>query len=36
MGSATVTADGDPMSHIVHPVLACQVAGMPSPPRKKK
>lgn len=36
MGSATVTADGDPMSHIAHPVLACQVAGMPSPPRKKK
>jgi len=36
MGSATVTADGDPMSHIAHPVLSCQVAGMPSPGRPKK
>ena len=37
MGSATVVADGDPMSHISHPVLSCQVAGMASPlrPRKK-
>ncbi|MDY0041231.1 MAG: DUF6531 domain-containing protein, partial [Desulforhabdus sp.] len=36
MGSATVIADGDPMSHISHPVLGCQVAGMISPPRLKK
>jgi RHS repeat-associated protein len=36
MGSATVVADGDPMSHISHPVLGCQVAGMISPPRLKK
>src|SRR6185503_9477788 len=37
MGSATVVADGDPFSHIGHPVLGCQVAGMMSPirPRKK-
>lgn len=36
MGSATVLADGDPFSHLSHPVLACQVAGMPSPPRPRK
>jgi RHS repeat-associated protein len=36
MGSATVIADGDPMSHIAHPVLACQIAGMPSIPRLRK
>ena len=36
MGSATVVADGDPFSHIAHPVLACQVAGMMSPIRPKK
>jgi hypothetical protein len=36
MGSSTVTADGDPMSHLAHPVLGCQIAGMPSPPRPKK
>lgn len=36
MGSATVVADGDPMSHIAHPVLACQAAGMMSPFRLKK
>lgn len=36
MGSSTVVADGDPMSHISHPVLGCQVAGMVSPPRLKK
>ena len=36
MGSATVVADGDPFSHIGHPVLACQVAGMVSPIRPKK
>lgn len=36
MGSSTIVADGDPMSHIAHPVLACQVAGMMSPFRMKK
>ncbi|MBQ1762226.1 MAG: type IV secretion protein Rhs, partial [Aquincola sp.] len=36
MGSSTVVADGDPMSHIAHPVLACQAAGMMSPFRLKK
>jgi RHS repeat-associated protein len=36
MGSATVVADGDPFSHIGHPVLACQVVGMMSPVRPKK
>lgn len=36
MGSATVVADGDPMSHIAHPVLSCQAAGMMSPFRLKK
>lgn len=36
MGSATVVADGDPLSHLSHPVLGCQVAGMVSPPRLKK
>ncbi|AKJ29571.1 RHS repeat-associated core domain-containing protein [Caldimonas brevitalea] len=36
MGSATVTADGDPLSYVALPVLGCQVAGMPSPPRPKK
>ena len=36
MGSATVIVDGDPFSHISHPVLGCQVAGMPSPGRVKK
>ena len=36
MGSSTVVADGDPMSHVSHPVLGCQVAGMISPPRLKK
>lgn len=36
MGSATVVADGEPLSHSAHPVLGCQVAGMLSPPRKKK
>ena len=36
MGSMTVIADGDPMSHTAHPVLGCQVAGMPSPFRPKK
>ena len=36
MGSATVVADGDPLSHLALPVLGCQVAGMPSPPRLKK
>ena len=36
MGSATVVADGDPFSFLTVPVLACQVAGMPSPPRPKQ
>ena len=36
MGSATVVADGDPFSFLTVPVLACQVAGMPSPPRLKQ
>ncbi|MCW7537018.1 DUF6531 domain-containing protein [Aquabacterium sp. A7-Y] len=36
MGSATVLADGDPLSYLALPVLGCQVAGMPSPPRPKK
>ena len=36
MGSATVVADGDPFSFLGVPVLACQVAGMPSPPRPKR
>jgi len=36
MGSSTVDADGDPMSHIAHPVLSCQVVGMLAPFRKKK
>ena len=36
MGSATVVADGDPLSYQALPVLGCQVAGMPSPMRLKK
>ena len=36
MGSATIVADGDPMSHISHPVLSCQVAGMMAPFRVRK
>lgn len=36
MGSATVNADGDPMSFVAVPVLSCQVAGMISPFRIKK
>lgn len=36
MGSSTVDADGDPMSHIAHPVLSCQVVGMLSPFRIRK
>ena len=36
MGSATVVADGDPFSFLAVPVLSCQVAGMPSPPRPKQ
>jgi RHS repeat-associated protein len=36
MGSATVVADGDPLSHLALPVLGCQIMGMPSPPRPKK
>ena len=36
MGSSTVDADGDPMSHIAHPVLSCQVAGMLAPFRIRK
>jgi hypothetical protein len=36
MGSATVVADGDPFSFLGVPVLACQVVGMPSPPRPRR
>jgi RHS repeat-associated protein len=36
MGSATVVADGDPLSRLALPVLGCQIMGMPSPPRPKK
>ena len=36
MGSSTVVADGDPLSFLSLPVLGCQIAGMPSPPRPKK
>ncbi|SDW62886.1 DUF6531 domain-containing protein [Nitrosomonas communis] len=36
MGSSTVIADDEPLSHIAHPVLGCQVVGMISPPRLKK
>ncbi len=36
MGSATVNADGDPMSFAGLPVLSCQDIGMPAPPRPKK
>jgi RHS repeat-associated protein len=35
MGSATVLADGDPLSYTALPVLTCQDIGMFSPPRKK-
>ena len=35
MGSSTVLVDGEPFSHIAHPTLGCQVAGMPSPGRTK-
>lgn len=35
MGSATIAADYEPMSHFLHPVLSCQVVGMRSPSRKK-
>ncbi|MEJ2590093.1 MAG: RHS repeat-associated core domain-containing protein [Candidatus Thiodiazotropha sp.] len=36
MGSASVVADGDPLSYSALPVLGCQIAGMPSPPRPRK
>jgi RHS repeat-associated protein len=36
MGSATVVADSNPFSFLGVPVLSCQVAGMPSPPRPKQ
>ncbi len=36
MGSATVLADGKPMSFMGVPVLTCQDIGMPAPPRKGK
>ena len=36
MGSATVNAEGDPMSFAALPVLSCQDVGMPAPPRPKK
>jgi YD repeat-containing protein len=35
MGSSTVLVDGEPFSHISHPTLGCQVAGIPSPGRTK-
>ena len=36
MGSATVLADGDPLSRLAMPALSCHDIGMPSPPRVKK
>jgi uncharacterized Zn-binding protein involved in type VI secretion len=36
MGSATVLADGDPLSSLGMPALSCHDIGMPSPPRLKK
>ncbi len=36
MGSATVVADGDPLSRLGMPALSCQDIGMPAPPRLKK
>ena len=36
MGSATVIADGSPMSFLGVPVLTCQDIGMPAPPRAGK
>ena len=36
MGSATVLADGAPLSFLALPVLSCSDVGMPPPPRAKK
>lgn len=36
MGSATVLADGEPLSRLGMPALSCHDIGMPSPPRVKK
>lgn len=36
MGSATVLADGEPLSRLGLPVLSCQDIGMRAPPRPKK
>ncbi len=36
MGSATVLADGSPLSFLALPVLSCSDIGMPPPPRPKK
>lgn len=36
MGSATVLADGEPLSRLGLPVLSCQDIGMAAPPRPKK
>jgi uncharacterized Zn-binding protein involved in type VI secretion len=36
MGSATVLADGDPLSFLGMPCLSCHDVGMPPPPRPRK
>ncbi|MFO0576889.1 MAG: DUF6531 domain-containing protein [Polyangia bacterium] len=36
MGSATVLADGEPLSRLGLPVLSCQDIGLRAPPRPKK
>jgi RHS repeat-associated protein len=36
MGSATVLADGEPFTHMGHPVLSCHDIGMIAPPRMHK
>lgn len=36
MGSATVLAEGEPFTHMAHPVLSCHDIGMIAPPRMKK
>lgn len=36
MGSKTVVADGEPFTHMGHPVLSCHDIGMMPPPRVKK
>ena len=35
MGSATVLAEGEPFTHMAHPVLSCHDIGMIAPPRMK-